>query len=63
MDAVQKEVPDMIITVLSLWGPKVGDGLTLFTAGEFGERAHDVGIARYETRRFLEDAKSHAELR
>ncbi len=49
MDAVEEQVPNVIKTVLSFFGPGESDGLTVFAASELRERADDVRIIRYES--------------
>ncbi len=63
MDAVEEQVSNVIETVLPFFCPGEGDGLTVFTAREFRERADDVRVIRDEARRLNEDAERFPQLR
>ncbi len=63
MDAVEEQVSNVIETVLSFFGPDEGDGLTVFAASEFRERADDVRVIRDESRRLHEDTERFPQLR
>ena len=63
MDAVEEQVSNVIETVLPFICPGEGDGLTVFTAREFRERADDVRVIRDEARRLNEDAERFPRLR
>jgi hypothetical protein len=46
VDAVEQQVADVVVTLLSFGGPNVGDRLAFITAGEFSEWADNVGVSR-----------------
>ncbi len=63
MDAVKQKVAYVIVTLLSFGGPNVGDRLVFVTAGEFRERADNVGVSGNKARGLDKNAKGHAKLR
>ena len=63
MNAVKKEIPNVIKTVLSLLRPGERDGLAVLTTGEFGLGTDDVSIVRDEERRLHENAERLAQFR